>query len=216
MPDVALHRDVDLIIINAAKAHPDSLRTAIVAPPTIYGPGRGPGNKHSVQVPGMCEYLLKTGYAPVAEGSGETIWDNVHVRDLSALLVSLVEAGLNPEQRDNTGGNVAPGGIFGSHAYYFAIAATHKWSDVAKMVAASAAKQGFVPDATVKSEAIDVLLAENAPTHPRTNQTWAANSHGEPVRAAKLLGWKTVNPTLEESIPGDLAEVAARLGIAKK
>ncbi|CAK7226297.1 hypothetical protein SCUCBS95973_006153 [Sporothrix curviconia] len=216
MPEDAPHRDVDLIVINAAAAHPGSLRTAIVAPPTIYGRGRGPGNQRSVQVPGMAEYLLKKGYAPIAEGGGETIWDNVYVRDLSALLVSLVEAGLDPEQRDNTAGNKAPGGVFGTHAYYFAIAQTHKWSDVAKQLAESAVEQGFLEAATAKSEPYDVLVAKDSPGNKGTNQTWAANSHGEPVRAAKLLGWKPTGPSLDAAIPSDLADEAKRLGISGK
>ncbi|CAK7268319.1 hypothetical protein SEPCBS57363_003032 [Sporothrix epigloea] len=215
MPEDAPHRDVDLIVLRAAAAHPDSLRTAIVAPPTIYGHGRGPGNQRSMQVPGLAKYLLKKGYAPIAEGSGETVWDNVYVWDLSALFVRLVEAGLNPEQRDNTAGNKSPGGIFGTHAYYFAAAGTHRWSDVAKQLAASAVEQRFLASAEATNESLEMLLAEDAPGSKGTRQTWAVNSHGEAVRAAKLLGWKPVGPSLKASIPSDLAEEAKLLGIAK-
>ncbi|CAK7263463.1 hypothetical protein SEPCBS119000_000503 [Sporothrix epigloea] len=215
VPDHAPHRDVDLIVQRAAAAHPDLLRTAIVAPPTIYGRGRGPGNQHSMQVPCLAGYLLQKGYAPVAEGGGETIWDNVYVRDLSDLFVRLVEAGLNPEQRDNTAGNKAPGGIFGTHAYYFAAAGTHRWSDVAKQLAVSAVEQGFLASASAKPEPLNVLLAEASPGSQGTRKTWTVNSHGEAIRAAKLLDWKPVGPSLEATIPSVLAEEAERLGIAK-
>ncbi|CAK7200824.1 hypothetical protein SEUCBS139899_003523 [Sporothrix eucalyptigena] len=216
LPDDAPHRDVDIVVQSAAAAHPDILRTAIVGPPTIYGHGRGPGNQRSVQVPNLAKYLLKKGYAPIVEGGGETIWDNVHVHDVSSLLVRLVEAGLDPAKRDNVGGNQAPGGIFGTHAYYFPIASTHKWSDVAKQLADSAVKQGILPSATTKVEPYSVITSKDAPGSPGSNQTWTANSHGEPVRGGKLLGWKPTGPSLEATIPGDLADEAKYLGISAK
>jgi len=49
LPDHALHRDVDTIVLSCAKNNPDKVKTAIVCPPTIYGPGRGPDNGRSNQ-----------------------------------------------------------------------------------------------------------------------------------------------------------------------
>jgi len=71
----------------------DSVKTAIVCPPTIYGPGRGPGNKKSRQVYVLAEMTLKRRQAPIL-GKGLTEWDNVHVHDLSDLFVLLVEAAI--------------------------------------------------------------------------------------------------------------------------
>jgi hypothetical protein len=45
LPDEAWHRKVDKIVLAAG----DNVKTAIVCPPTIYGPGRGPGNTYSDQ-----------------------------------------------------------------------------------------------------------------------------------------------------------------------
>lgn len=168
-------------------------------------------------MPNLAEYLLKKGYAPIAEGSGETTWNNVHVYDLSALLVSLVEAGLDPAQRDNVGGNTAPGGIFGTHAYYFSIAATHKWSDVARWVAAAGVDQKLVPSsATAKPEPFDVLTSKDAPGFPGGNITWAANSNGVAERAHKLLGWTPKGRSLQDDVPQQVADEAKRLGISAK
>lgn len=217
LPLTVMHRDVDSVVQAAAREHGDVLRAAIVAPPTIYAAGRGPVNRRSIQVPILAEYLFKKGYAPYAEGSGETVWDNVHVYDLSNLLVSLVEAGLDPAKRDNVGDNKAPGGIFGTHAFYFPIAATHKWSDAARWVAAAAVEQGLVPStATAKEEPMDILTADDAPGFPQANITWAVNSHGVAIRAHKLLGWKPTGRSLQDDIPQQVADEAKRLGISAK
>lgn len=215
IPDSAPHRDVELVIIAAAKEHGDVLRPAIVAPPTIYSAGRGPDNTRSIQVPILAEYLLKKGYAPIAEGSGETEWDNVHVHDLSDLIASLVEAGLDPAKRDDAGDKVL-GGIFGPNSFHFSIAATHKWSDVARWVAAAGADQKLVPNATTKSEPIDILTAKDAPGFPDANITWAANSRGEAARSRKLLGWTPKGRSLQDDVPQQVADEAKRLGISPK
>jgi hypothetical protein len=51
LPDGALHRNVDKIIQEAAAANGEKLKTAIVCPPDIYGPGRGPGRTQSIYIP---------------------------------------------------------------------------------------------------------------------------------------------------------------------
>lgn len=47
LPDEAFHRDIDKLVLEAGS---DVVKTAIICPPTIYGAGRGPGNKKSRQV----------------------------------------------------------------------------------------------------------------------------------------------------------------------
>lgn len=37
LPDSAFHRDVDKIVLEAGIKHPDTVKTAVVCPPTIYG-----------------------------------------------------------------------------------------------------------------------------------------------------------------------------------
>jgi nucleoside-diphosphate-sugar epimerase len=62
LPDTAFHRDVDKIVLNAGS---ESVKTAIVCPPTIYGEGRGPGNKRSRQVYHLAKVTLQQGQAPI-------------------------------------------------------------------------------------------------------------------------------------------------------
>ena len=216
LPDDASHRDIDLIVLAAARQSPDVVRTAIVSPPTIYGRGRGPVNRRSIQVPVMAEYLLKTGVAPVVAGSGETSWDNVHVHDLSALFVLLVEAGVDPARRGDDR-------FFGANAYYFAnnyvTGPSHRWSDVAVWLAAAAAEQRFVATAAgavQRDVPFSKLVSAETPGHVLAKQTLTTNSRGEAVRAKTLLGWKPVARTLQEEVGDLVADEAVRLGITAK
>ncbi|KAL6228865.1 hypothetical protein BDW75DRAFT_226098, partial [Aspergillus navahoensis] len=82
LPDDAYHRNVDKIIINTGRRHPSSVRTAIVCPPTIYGPSRSPCKTKSVQAYWLSAAVLKRGKGFLV-GKGENIWHQVHVQDLS-------------------------------------------------------------------------------------------------------------------------------------
>ena len=73
LPDKAWHREIDKLVLSAGSA---SVKTAIVCPPTIYGPGRGPDNTRSRQVYGLAKMTLEKGQAPIL-GKGLTEWDNV-------------------------------------------------------------------------------------------------------------------------------------------
>lgn len=61
LPDTAFHRDIDKLVLESAS---DAVKTAIVCPPTIYGPGRGPVNKRSRQVYHLARITLELGQAP--------------------------------------------------------------------------------------------------------------------------------------------------------
>jgi nucleoside-diphosphate-sugar epimerase len=91
LPDQALHRNVDKIIQEAAAANGEKLKTAIICPPDIYGPGRGPGKTHSVYVPVFFDEIKKSGTAFYAgEGKNTRSW--VHIEDLMTVYLKLVEA----------------------------------------------------------------------------------------------------------------------------
>ncbi|OTB04407.1 hypothetical protein M426DRAFT_154019 [Hypoxylon sp. CI-4A] len=187
LPDTAIHRNVDKIVIAAASESP-AVKTLIVGPPTIYGVGRGPVNQRSIQVPGIVEYTLNHGYAPI-QAPGLTEWDNVHLHDLSAFYVLAVEAALDPAQNTNPE-------IFGPNAYFFLESGVHKWSDVSKWVAAEAAKQGLIPEPIVKEIDIPKL---------------GTNSKSVAARARKYFGWEAKSPSLKDEIPAGVAAEAKRL-----
>lgn len=91
LPDGAAHRHVDKVVLSASQTDPDKIKTAIVCPCTIYGEGRGPDNRRSVQVYKATEGFLKNGQAFVT-GKGQNSWNQIHVKDLSKLYVLLGEA----------------------------------------------------------------------------------------------------------------------------
>ena len=107
IPDHAFHRDVDKVILDAGEDR--YIKTAIVSPPTIYGIGRGVGNKRSAQIPMLAEAILKTGKG-FQVGEGRAKWTNVHIFDLSDLFVSLLRQALIQDSKATSGAD----------GYYFA------------------------------------------------------------------------------------------------
>ncbi|KAI1103610.1 NAD(P)-binding protein [Jackrogersella minutella] len=189
LPDTAIHRNVDKIVIAANDA--PGVKTLIVGPPTIYGQGRGPLNQRSIQVPKIIDATLKNGYAPI-QAPGLTEWDNVHIHDLGDFFVQAVEAAQDPSKNSNPE-------IFGPKAYYFLNNGVHKWSDISKWVASEAAKQGLIPEAATKE--VD-------------SPNLGTNSKSIAARAKKYLGWTPKGPSLEAEIPAGVAFEAKRLGKA--
>ncbi|KAL9002411.1 MAG: hypothetical protein Q9188_004660 [Gyalolechia gomerana] len=197
IPDFAPHRNVDKVILGATASN---VKPAIVCPPTIFGPGRGPGNQRSHQVPELSRCTLQKGHG-IQVGAGETFWTNVHVHDLSDVFVSLVEAA-------TAGGGQAS---WGSEGYYFTENGEHVWGKIAQLVATAAHKQGFIPSADVKvlpNREIDEMC-------PAGTLLWGANSRCQAIRARKLLGWSPNRKSLEEDTPDTVAHEADIRGFVK-
>lgn len=200
LPEEAIHRDVEKIV---QLANSEKVKTAIVAPPVIYGPGRGPVNGRSMQVYDLAKYTLTHGYAPVV-GTGKAEWHEVHVHDLSDLFLALVEAALDPEKAKDPQ-------LFGDHAYFFAENGPIVWGEIAELIAKEAHKQGFLEEPKVLPTDLDTVVAEG-----RVNGSWAINSKSQASRARKLLGWKPSRRGVKEEIPDIVAGEAKRLGITPK
>lgn len=199
LPDSAFHRDVDKIVLAYAAEDPEAVKVAIVSPPTIYGPGRGPANQTSRQIPSLIATTLQEGYGPII-GAGHTEWDNVHVQDLSNLIVLLAAQSALPEK------NAAEKEIWGPKGYFFAENGTHKWSDMAKAIAKEAHKQGLIQSSEAKN--LDFEVAKKR--HGFESLSWGLNSKGKARRARKYLGWQPKHPSLVESIPEAVRSAAQR------
>lgn len=108
LPDSAAHRNVDKVFLEAEENGNGLVKTAIVCPPSIYGVGRGPGNKRSQQLYNLSNIILSAGEGKRV-GEGKSRQTHVHVKDLSQLYVLLVEAAA-------AGGGAA---TWGKQGYYF-------------------------------------------------------------------------------------------------
>lgn len=100
-------RSVDNYILSVAETTPH-VKTASIPGPMIYGEGRGPGNRRSVQVPELAKVALQRRKG-LQVGEGLSRWGNVHVRDLSRLLVLLIERAVNGDEDDK---------VWGSNGFY--------------------------------------------------------------------------------------------------
>lgn len=198
LPDDNPHRPVDKIV---QASWSDKLKSAIVCPPTIYGPGRGPDNGRSIQTPKSVEAFLK-GKKGWVVGKGQNVWHEVHVHDLSDLYLALTEAAVN-------GGSPA---TWNDEGYYFAENGEFVWGDILRAVAKDAHKKGFLPSEDAKGLNADEIGEAG---FPGGHYYVGTNSRGISKRAKQLLGWKPSRPSLVETIP-DLVDSEARaLGITQ-
>ncbi|KAI4855647.1 NAD(P)-binding protein [Aureobasidium sp. EXF-8846] len=196
IPDHAPHRNVDKAVQSVRDGH--TVKSAIVCPPCIYGAGRGPGNQTSVQVPMLARSTLQQGHG-IQVGAGKTFWTQIHVHDLSDLYLKLVEAASN-------GGGSA---TWNDEGYYFCEAGDLLWGDVARQVAKSAHKQGFIKDEQVKEYSANEVkkIQSWGPA------LWGCNSRCRAIRAGKLLGWKASSPSLKEEIDATVLAEAKKLEV---
>ena len=199
LPDTAFHRDVDKIVLEEAAKDTSAVKVAIVCPPTIYGTGRGPSNQRSRQIPGLAETTLEKGFGPII-GAGKTEWDNVHVHDLSSLIVLLSQRAASSSTENDEE-------IWGPKGYFFAENGTHKWSEISTVIAKEAKSKGLIN--TDETKVLDVDEAQEKLGFQALS--WGLNSRGDAKRARKFLGWKPECESLEEWIPECVQVEAKRL-----
>ncbi|TGO20542.1 hypothetical protein BPAE_0287g00110 [Botrytis paeoniae] len=201
LPDSALHRDVDKVVLSASSP---SLKTAIVCPPAIYGNGRGPGNQRSIQVPNLVRVTLKKGHAAQL-GKGLTEWDNVHVHDLSTLFLLLAERAVSNSQSSD---DVE---IWNEKGYFLAENGHHVWAEVSQQVSEDAFAKGLI-----KTKEVTVMNLDEAKEFVGFEAfTWGLNSRGIAKRARKYLGWNPTGRSLKEEIPYIVDQEARREGLVK-
>ncbi|VUC26013.1 unnamed protein product [Clonostachys rosea] len=190
LPDYAWHRNVDKIVLAEAAKDPEAVKIAIVCPPTIYGIGRGPISQRSRQIPLLSALTIENGEAPII-GDGLAEWDHIHIHDLSSLITLLV-------QHANSSATGSPDTeVFGPKSYYFATNGTHRWGEIAGIIAEEAHKQGFIKAPNKAQLPVDIAKEK----YGMEPMTWGLNSKGAARRAQKLLGWVPKGPSLTDLIP---------------
>ncbi|KAF2262080.1 NAD(P)-binding protein [Lojkania enalia] len=200
LPDDATHRDVDKVVLAASEMYPGNVSTAIVCPPCIYGPGRGPDNRKSVQVYRMARAALQRGKGFHVMG-GMNTWTQIHVQDLSDVFLALVTAALQ-DGRPAT---------WNSEGYYFAENGELAWGEIAKGIAKTA-----VDKKLIKTDDIDKISPDEADKLTTMGSyLWGMNSRCKAIRAKKLFGWEPKQKSLEQLLP-DIVDLEAReLGLIK-
>ena len=187
LPDHAPHRKNDKNVINADGP---KVKTAIVCPPTIYGPGRGPGNQRSHQIPELARSILeaKKGFQV---GEGKNLGPHVCVQDLSDCYLKLVEAAVE-------GGGKA---TWGKEGYYFAENGELVWGHISKAVAEAANKLGLIPS----DQVVSISEKEADGLAWWGSALWGANSRYRAIRARKLLEWTPEKG--EKDLQSDILQV---------
>jgi nucleoside-diphosphate-sugar epimerase len=199
LPDDSLHRNVDKIIIEAGRRAPDSVKVAIVCPPTIYGPGRGPGNQKSVQAYWLAAAVLKRKKGFLV-GEGKNVWHQIHVQDLSDLYRRLGDAAA-------AGGGKA---TWNDKGYYLAENGPFVWGDIQRAIAKAAYEKKLIPSPDVESVSDDEVKKLNE----FGLYAWGSSSRGWSYRGKKLLGWSPNKPSLLELIPSIVDIEAKAQGLA--
>lgn len=130
---------------------------------------------------------LGLGKGPII-GAGQSIWNNVHVHDLSDVYALLVDAAVAGRVDD---------GLWGSSAYYLTENGEHCWGELARSTAEAATKLGYLTQAT--AEPIDLESAKKYAGFE--SLSWGMNSRGRALRAREILGWKPSRPSQQAELP---------------
>ncbi|KAL1954277.1 hypothetical protein VTO42DRAFT_1463 [Malbranchea cinnamomea] len=189
-----LHQHTDAIIHAATREYGDRVKAAIICPPDIYGPGRGPGRTHSVLLPLYLSEIKKVGRAFYA-GSGENRRSWVHIEDLMKVYLRLVEAAV-------AGG---AGADWGKEGYYFTSSQDISQKELATAAGKILKRLGVIPDEEPQSlplDQIDSMVPEYGIPH-FGHYFFSSNSRTVADRAAKLFGYKPTEPSLIESLEAD-------------
>ena len=198
LPDFAVHRPVDKIVLRMHLEDPKAVKTAIVCPPCIHGPGRGPDSQRSAQAYEAAKVILK-GKRAILPLEAKNIWHEVNVQDLSSLYVLLVNAAAARNEK----------ATWNENGYYFAENGSFTWKQVFQGLASIAKKKGFIDsDQPVKLN--EEQLAE---VHPYGRFMWTGNSRAKAIRARKLLGWQPHGKKLLEELPEIVEGEAKILGL---
>lgn len=183
LPDHASHRAIEKIVLAA---NSPNVKTGIVNPPTIYGVGRGPGNKRSMQIPGLAECFLKLGKA-FQVNRGQNFWSSVHIHDLSQAYRLLAESAIA-----GPGGKASWGP---SEGYFFTESDEHRWCDLSVALAQKAQKMGLL-----KTDEVDSLSPEEVEKmHRYGSVLWGCNSRSRASRLRRELGWTPRGPGIEDT-----------------
>ena len=191
------NRTVDNFVLDISETTP-AVKTALVIPSLIYGQGSGPGNQRSIQIPELARIALERKRAAQI-GAGANIWSNVHISDLSSLLVSLVESAISGSDDKR---------IWGSSGLFFAGANRGiTFASAVKKIATAAHDSHDLHDIEVD----EISASEADKLSPHASAIVGTNARTLSERAQEVLGWRPQGPTLEDEIPPTVRVEVERL-----
>ncbi|KAF4544074.1 Nad dependent epimerase dehydratase [Lasiodiplodia theobromae] len=195
-------RAVDNYIHDVATQDAGTVNTALLVGPIIFGAGRGPGNRRSIQIPELARTAIERRRAWQV-GRGLSVWDHVHVRDLSGITLRLVE-------RAVTGGG-DQSGLWGEDGAYFAGVGHLAFADISRRIAAAAYALGLAdsPDAV---DALPPAEADKLVGH--ASILLGTNARCDARRAVEKLGWSPKEQSLEQAIEETVRDEAGKVGKA--
>ncbi|KAF9530876.1 hypothetical protein CPB83DRAFT_809745 [Crepidotus variabilis] len=127
LSDTAIHRPVDLTLINADKE--GYVKSYIILPSAVYGSASGILLDKGIQKPHSSDLIAYLGNAAVARGQsgvvgeGKNIWPNIHVEDNAELYIAVLDA-------IRKGADIG----HGREGYYFAENGEHSFYEVARAI----------------------------------------------------------------------------------
>jgi len=132
-------------------------------------------------------------------GAGANVWSNVHISDLSSLLVKLVESAISGSDDKR---------IWGSSGLFFAGANPGiSFASAVKQIATAAHDCQGLPDTRVD----EISASEADKLSPHASAIVGTNARTLSERALKVLGWRPQGPTLEDEIPPTVMVETERL-----
>ena len=195
LPSDAFHKNVDDLVLSAGS---DSVKTAIICPPTIYGRGRGPSHTRSRQAYELAYLILTEGYIPIV-GQGKARLNHVHITDLAQLLVLLTEAAVSGKSDAE---------LWNEKGYYLVENGEHLWADLARNMGKKALELGLL-----KGELKEQSLSKDKAIEQAGFDavSWGYNSRGKAERARKVVGWKPSAPSIDNTLEEILKDEKSRI-----
>ncbi|KAH7073967.1 hypothetical protein BKA63DRAFT_567132 [Paraphoma chrysanthemicola] len=195
LPDDAFHRNVDKFVLSSGS---DSVKTAILCPPTIYGRGRGPSHTRSRQAYEMAHLILTEEFVPTI-GQGKARWNNIHVSDLAHLFVLLTEAAVDKN---------VDAKLWNQQGYYLVENGEHIWAELARLMGKRAKELGLVAKELEERNLSKDKAMEQAGFEA---VSWGFNSRGKAERAKKVVGWQPSGPSIEDCVDEILKDEKGRI-----
>jgi nucleoside-diphosphate-sugar epimerase len=197
VPDTALHREIDMTIVKAARELGEKAKIAIMIPPLIYGfnPSKG---RLTIQIPTLTRFAIKHGWSGVV-GKGLSVESQIHVMDLARGYVVL----LHYLEKSS------PQVVLENPYFFCENGVEASWMEVAEEVGKGLHKAGKIKDAKpreVPKELYGDLFG------PATPGVIGLNSRSRAVRLREL-GWEPREKTWRESYHEDeLPEISKEEG----